>query len=59
VQGEARQVATHYHPVLRFDGSEVSLDVSPQGGQCGVWVTEHGKPVIEVVGHQTVTKATE
>lgn len=59
IQGEAQQVARHYHPALRFDGSVVELDVSPQGSQCGVWVTESGKPVIEVMGYEKVEKATE
>jgi len=59
IQGDAQQVAKHYHPALRFDGSQVEIEVSPQGSQCGVWVTEGGKPVIEVVGYEKVVKATE
>ncbi|MDQ1301503.1 MAG: phytanoyl-CoA hydroxylase [Chloroflexota bacterium] len=59
IQGDAQQVAKHYQPALRFDGSEVTVDVSSQGSQCGVWVTEGGKPVIEVVGYEKVQKATE
>jgi ectoine hydroxylase-related dioxygenase (phytanoyl-CoA dioxygenase family) len=59
IQGDAQQVAKHYHPALRFDGSVVELAISPQGSQCGVWVTEHGAPVIEVVGYEKVEKATE
>ena len=48
IQGNAQQVAKYYHPARRFDGS-----------QCGVWVTDEGKPVIEVVGYEKVEKATE
>ncbi len=59
IQGDAQHVAKHYHPVLRFDGSQVEIEVSPQGSQCGIWVTEGGKPVIEVVGYEKVEKATE
>jgi ectoine hydroxylase-related dioxygenase (phytanoyl-CoA dioxygenase family) len=59
IQGDAQQVAKHYHPALRFDGSTVEIEVSPQGSQCGIWVTEGGRPVIEVVGYEKVVKATE
>ena len=59
IQGDSQQVAKHYHPALRFDGSEVTIDVSPQGSQCGVWVTENGKQVVEVVGYEKVERATE
>lgn len=46
--GEAEKVAKYYHPVLRMDGSEVTLGVSERGGACGVWVERNGKPVVEV-----------
>jgi len=59
IQGDSQQVAKYYHPVLRFDGSQVALEISPQGSQCGTWVTEGGKPVIEMVGYEKVEKATE
>ena len=59
IQGDAQQVAQYYHPVLRFDGSRVEIAVSAQGGRCGVWVTEGGKPMIEVVGYEKTEKATE
>jgi len=42
-----------------MDGSPVTIATSERGGQCGVWVTEQGKPVIEVSGHEVVEKATE
>ena len=34
--GDAEAAAKFYHPLLRFDGSVVSLEVSPGGGYCGV-----------------------
>lgn len=44
----AEMVADYYHPVLRFDGTEVNLGDSPQGGPCGVWVDRAGKPMVEL-----------
>ena len=35
IVGEAQAVASYYHPVYRFDGSIVQLDVSEGGGACG------------------------
>ena len=48
IVGDAEKVAKFYHPALRMDGTPVELDISPQGGPCGVWVTEDGKPVVEM-----------
>jgi phytanoyl-CoA hydroxylase len=60
VQGEAHEVARYYHPVLRMDGSEVNLDVSPDGSLCGVWVDQDGRPAIEVREFERVgAKASE
>ncbi len=50
IDAEAAQVAKYYHPVLRFDGSVVSLDVSEDGGKCGLWVEKDGSPVVEMLG---------
>ena len=50
VQGEARQVAHYYHPALRMDGTPVTLEESPGGGACGVWVDQDGRPAIELSG---------
>jgi hypothetical protein len=33
---------------LRFDGSEVTLDASEDGSECGVWVEQDGKPHVEM-----------
>ncbi|MCY4073095.1 MAG: phytanoyl-CoA dioxygenase family protein [Chloroflexi bacterium] len=49
IDADADQVAKYYHPVLRFDGSTVDLEVSQGGGQCGVWVEEDGTEVLEML----------
>ncbi len=46
---EAEKVAQFYHPVLRMDGSEVTLETSERGDRCGIWVDEDGNPVVEMV----------
>ena len=52
IVAEAEKVAKFYHPVLRMDGTEVSLDVSEGGGPCGAFkVHEDGQTVVELVGH--------
>ncbi|RIK54017.1 MAG: phytanoyl-CoA dioxygenase [Chloroflexi bacterium] len=48
IVGDAEKVAKFYHPALRMDGTPVELGVSAQGGPCGVWVTQEGKPVVEM-----------
>jgi hypothetical protein len=48
IVGDAQKVAKYYHPVLRMDGSEATLEISERGGACGVWVERDGKPVVEV-----------
>ncbi len=50
IDGAADQVASYYHPALRFDGSQVALDVSEAGGKCGVWVDANGSEVLEMAG---------
>lgn len=37
IVGEAEMVGRWYHPVLRFDGSQVALETSPGSTPCGVW----------------------
>jgi hypothetical protein len=59
IEGESQKVATWYHPVMRFDRSEVEVEVSAKGSQCGIWVTEDGREVIEMAGFEVVEKATE
>ena len=59
IEGDTQQVASWYHPVMRFDGSEVEIDVSDKGSQCGIWVDEAGRQIIEMAGYEVVEKATE
>lgn len=59
VTGEAREVAKWYHPSLRMDGSVVELGVSEDGGTCGVWVDQNGKPVIELAGIEGLANKSE
>jgi hypothetical protein len=37
----------------------VGLEVSPEGGTCGRWVDEDGKPVIEMTAVDGGTRGTE
>ena len=46
IVGEAQQVSNFYHPALRFDGSEVNLETSPEGSECGVWVEQSGQRTV-------------
>ncbi len=55
ISGEAEQVSKFMKPVLRMDGTEVTLEASQLGGRCGVWVEEDGKPVIEMSGIEKET----
>lgn len=50
IVAEAEKVSKWYHPVLRMDGSEVEMGVSPFGGPCGVWTEENGAPVAKLDG---------
>ena len=49
IVGDAEQVASYYHPILRMDGTEVELETSPGGGSCGRWVERDGAPAVELV----------
>lgn len=50
IEADAQQIWKWYRPILRWDGSEVQLDESPEGGLCGNWVTKEGEPVLELNG---------
>ena len=52
VVGEAEKVAKFYHPLLNFDGHEVALGTSEQGGPCGVWVDKQGQQAVEMKAAQ-------
>jgi phytanoyl-CoA hydroxylase len=59
VQGEAREVAYWYHPVLRIDGTEVELVKGLGGGPCGEWVDREGRREIELTGVAVDPRTTE
>jgi phytanoyl-CoA hydroxylase len=59
IEGDARQVARWYHPVLRMDGREVELEAGSGGGPCGEWVDRDGRPVIELTGVAVDPRTTE
>ena len=50
--GDAQKIAQFYQPLLRMDGTEVTIEVSEGGGPCGVWVERDGRPVVEMVEPQ-------
>lgn len=50
IAGEAKQVGLYYHPVLRMDGSEATLEGSPAGGPCGLWVDRGAAVELEMTG---------
>lgn len=59
IEGDARECAHWYHPVLRMDGTIVELDQGAGGGPCGEWVDRDGRRVIELTGIAADTAATE
>jgi ectoine hydroxylase-related dioxygenase (phytanoyl-CoA dioxygenase family) len=48
IVAEAEKVGEFYHPILRFDGSEVELGITEGSTPCGVWVEKDGVPVVEI-----------
>ncbi len=48
IAGEAEQLAAYYHPVLRMDGTEVTLEISTGGGTCGEWVEQDGRATVVI-----------
>jgi phytanoyl-CoA hydroxylase len=48
IVGEAEKVYKWYHPVLRMDGTELTLGASERGGTCGTWVDQAGETVVEM-----------
>ena len=57
IHGDAK--ATGIEQVLKMDGTEVSLEVSPGGGPCGEWADRDGVPSIELTGQHLVGQAHE
>jgi hypothetical protein len=50
VEGDVTHLWKGYRNVLRFDGAELQLDGTPDGGPCGTWVTRDGQPVFQYTG---------
>ena len=59
IHAEAEKVGAWYHPVLRMDGSEVTVATSDGGTRCGVWVETDGSPAIALEGYEVVDKGRE
>jgi len=54
IVGEAERVGQWYRPVLRMDGTPVEMGISPGATECGVWVEQDGRPVVEMRGTRVV-----
>ncbi len=48
IVAEAEKVGEFYHPILRFDGSEVQLGVTEGSEPCGIFVNKEGETVVEI-----------
>ena len=48
IVAEAEKVGEFYHPILRFDGSEVKLGVTEGSEPCGIFTTEQGETVVKM-----------
>jgi phytanoyl-CoA hydroxylase len=59
IEGEAERVAQYYHPALRMDGTELTLEVAEGGGACGEWTETPDGPVAVLTGTQTITRKHE
>ncbi|WP_329003153.1 phytanoyl-CoA dioxygenase family protein [Kribbella sp. NBC_00709] len=59
IEGEAERVARYYHPALRMDGTELTLEVAEGGGACGEWTETPDGPVAVLTGTQTITRKHE
>jgi phytanoyl-CoA hydroxylase len=59
IQGEAERVAQYYHPALRMDGTELTLEVAEGGGACGEWTDTPNGPVALLTGTERTTRKHE
>ncbi|WP_371404911.1 phytanoyl-CoA dioxygenase family protein [Kribbella sp. NBC_00662] len=59
IEGEAERVAQYYHPAIRMDGTELTLEVAEGGGACGEWTETPDGPVAVLTGTQTITRKHE
>jgi phytanoyl-CoA hydroxylase len=48
IVAEAEKVGEFYHPILRFDGSEVDLGVTEGSEPCGIFATEEGETLVKI-----------
>ena len=49
IEGQAERVAEFDHPVLRMDGTVATeISISPNGGECGVWVDKDIEQFVDV-----------
>jgi phytanoyl-CoA hydroxylase len=53
VAGEAEKVGQFYQPLLRFDGTEAALPISPGDAPCGVWAEENGTRTVRLTAPKT------
>ncbi|MEV6273064.1 phytanoyl-CoA dioxygenase family protein [Kribbella sp. NPDC051936] len=59
IEGEAERVAQYYHPALRMDGTELTLEVAEGGGACGEWTDTPDGLVALLTGTQTIDRKHE
>lgn len=59
IEGEAERVAQYYHPALRMDGTELTLEVAEGGGACGEWTDTPDGPVALLTGTERTTRKHE
>ncbi|MDE2127457.1 MAG: phytanoyl-CoA dioxygenase family protein [Armatimonadetes bacterium] len=48
IAGEAERCGAYYHPVLRMDGTEVSMGESAGAGPCGTWRRESERNTVVI-----------
>lgn len=51
IAAEAERVGEFYHPILRFDGSEVQLGITDGSEPCGIFTTEQGETVVKMAAN--------
>jgi phytanoyl-CoA hydroxylase len=59
IEGKAERVAQYYHPALRMDGTELTLEVAEGGGACGEWTDTPDGPVALLTGTERTTRKHE
>lgn len=59
IESTCTQLVQYDQPMLRLDGTELTIDAPEEGGPCGEWVDIDGTAVIERTGRQPVSLDTE